>query len=199
MTAREPRFTADLWAPHGELFAKLGIAIRDNGDVAKLVADNKVEFGNACGAIIKSLTDAGYTFGADGKVIPPAPSAGPVKELPAWGTFPGDANNSNRKTWVDAGMAHSVKFTVPVRPVRDATPQVAATISILPQGSGSVYGKIVANVADFKAPSDFGAGGTTYDSVDFDANQGKTLYFVFILGTNQPSTDVNVLIQLPTK
>lgn len=196
--ARQPRFTADLWVPHGELFAKLGVLIRDGkfSAVAALVSQNSVEFGNLCGAVIKSLTDAGYVLDDQGRVSGPAAV---VKYLEPWGTYATDKAGGNRPEYLQAGVIYAVKFTVPSRPVKDATPQVTCTIALRPFGSGDVYGKIVADPKDFVLPTEArGAGGTTLDSIDFEPNQGKTFYFVFALGLNQAGTDANVLIQLPT-
>lgn len=196
---RQPRFPASIWVPHGELIAKIGVLVlnRDFSGIAKLAADNAVELGNFTGAVIKSLRDAGYTVGDDGKVI----GAGPeIKELKAWGEVAGDANGSNRLQYLQAGVVYAVKFTVPTRPVVDATPQVTCTISLRPFGAGDVYGKIVTDPKNFVVPTEQGgAGGTTFDSIDFETNQGKTFYFVFVLGKTQASTDANVLVQLPKK
>jgi hypothetical protein len=108
-------------------------------------------------------------------------------ELLAWGDMHGDSEGSSRRVSIVNGVVYTMRVPGKGLPV-------TASLAIVPGGSGSIGGKLSAVKWDLAGwdGTGGGAGGSFLDGVR-DAT--GDWWFTFRLGVDQPSTDVNVLVQ----
>lgn len=111
---------------------------------------------------------------------PPHPPAGTLVEIDPW------VGSSNRRTTLSNGVVYTMR-------VPFISESFRASLAIVPAGSGSIGGFVSATRGDIPWDgSGGGAGGTFLQPVDSVVGD---MWFTFRLGVDQPSTDVNVLVQ----
>ena len=122
-----------------------------------------------------------------------------IYTLPDWGTD----ERGNRRVRMTPGTVYAIRLVVPLPPVRDAAPLVRASAAIVPAGAGDVRAGIVEDLAQvppgFTAAPPATSGGAATQDWDYAPLAGRVLYAVFALGPAQAPTDVNLLVQLPTR
>lgn len=103
-----------------------------------------------------------------------------VVELAPW------SGSSNRRTPIANGIVYTMR-------VPYSKPAFVASLAIVPAGSGSIGGSVSPTRGDLAWDgTGGGAGGTFIQNVDGVIGD---MWFTFRLGVDQPSTDVNVLVQ----
>lgn len=101
-------------------------------------------------------------------------------ELPAW------SGSSNRRTPIANGIVYTMR-------VPYFQPSFRASLAIVPAGSGSIGGNVSAARGYLPWDGTGGGAGGMF-SQDVAGAEGD-MWFTFRLGVDQPSTDVNILVQ----